>query len=135
MILPLPVHDPVGETSNALHHFQSPFSIKCLNPSHFNTSQLQSLHVECPVLSYFFTFQLRPCHIGCPDPGHSTKIMCEDWQPVPLQLIFIVLDVLRIFIVLLVCYSVCVDGPGSLSGSAFNQLKLVTLNIVLTILY
>ena len=24
ILLPLPVHDPVGETSNALHHFQSP---------------------------------------------------------------------------------------------------------------
>ena len=28
-----------------------------------------------------------------------------------------------------------VDGPGSLSGGAFNQLKLVTLNIVKTFLY
>ena len=27
------------------------------------------------------------------------------------------------------------DGSGTLSGGAFNQLKLVTLNIVLTILY
>ena len=26
ILLPLPVHDPVGETSNALHHFKSPFS-------------------------------------------------------------------------------------------------------------
>ena len=32
-------------------------------------------------------------------------------------------------------YSVCVDRSGSLSGGAFNQLRLVTLNIVLTILY
>ena len=32
-------------------------------------------------------------------------------------------------------YLVCVDRSGSLSGGAFNQLKLVTLNIVLTILY
>ena len=29
----------------------------------------------------------------------------------------------------------CVDGSGSLSGSAFNQLRLVTLNIVKTFLY
>ena len=29
----------------------------------------------------------------------------------------------------------CVDGPGSLSGGAFNQLKLVTLNNVRTFLY
>ena len=26
ILLPLSVHNPVGETSNALHHFQSPFS-------------------------------------------------------------------------------------------------------------
>ena len=39
------------------------------------------------------------------------------------------------FVVLLVYYSVCVDRSGSLSSGAFNQLKLVTLNIVLTILY
>ena len=38
-------------------------------------------------------------------------------------------------VVLLVYYSDCVDRSGSLSGGAFNQLKLVTLSIVLTILY
>ena len=27
ILLPLPVHNPVGETSNALHHFQSPFPL------------------------------------------------------------------------------------------------------------
>ena len=32
-------------------------------------------------------------------------------------------------------YKVCVDRSGSLSGGAFNQLRLATLNIVLTILY
>ena len=26
ILLPRPVQDPVGETSNALHHFKSPFS-------------------------------------------------------------------------------------------------------------
>ena len=35
----------------------------------------------------------------------------------------------------LLFYLVCVDRSGSLSGGAFNQLKLVTLNIGLTILY
>ena len=30
----------------------------------------------------------------------------------------------------LLFYLVCVDRSGSLSGGAFNQLKLVTLNIV-----
>ena len=34
------------------------------------------------------------------------------------------------FIVLLLFGMGCVDGSGSLSGSAFNQLKLVTLSIV-----
>ena len=38
-------------------------------------------------------------------------------------------------VVLLVYYLGCVDRSGSLSGSAFNQLRLVILNIVLTILY
>ena len=38
-------------------------------------------------------------------------------------------------VVLLVYYLGCVDRSGSLSGGAFNQLRLVTLNIVLTILY
>ena len=38
-------------------------------------------------------------------------------------------------VVLLVYYSDCVDRSGSLSGSAFNQLRLATLDIVLTILY
>ena len=38
-------------------------------------------------------------------------------------------------VVLLVYYSDCVDRSGSLSGGAFNQLRLATLNIVLTILY
>ena len=38
-------------------------------------------------------------------------------------------------VVLLVYYLSCVDRSGSLSGGAFNQLRLVTLNIVLTILY
>ena len=38
-------------------------------------------------------------------------------------------------LVVLLFYLVFVDKSGSLSGGAFNQLKLVTLNIVLTILY
>ena len=37
--------------------------------------------------------------------------------------------------VVLLFYSECVDRSRSLSGGAFNQLKLVTLSIVLTILY
>ena len=38
-------------------------------------------------------------------------------------------------VVLVVYYSGCVDRSGSLSGGAFNQLRLATLNLVLTILY
>ena len=38
-------------------------------------------------------------------------------------------------VVLLVYYLGCVDRPGSLFGGAFNQLRLATLNIVLTFLY
>ena len=39
------------------------------------------------------------------------------------------------FVVLFFYYLVCVDRSGSLSSGAFNQLRLVTLSIVLTILY
>ena len=38
-------------------------------------------------------------------------------------------------VVLLIYYLGCVDRSGSLSSGAFNQLRLATLNIVLTILY
>ena len=59
--------------------------------------------------------------------------LCEGWQlDLPTYYCFrCIVD----FVVLLVYYSVCVDRSGSLSGGAFNQLKLVTLSIVLTILY
>ena len=59
--------------------------------------------------------------------------LCEGWQPdLPTYYCFgCIVD----FVVLLVYYSVYVDRSGSLSSSAFNQLKLVTLSIVLTILY
>ena len=60
----------------------------------------------------------------------SSITLCEGSQLVPLQLVFIVLDVQWIFIVLLVYYPGWGDGSGSLSGGAFNQLKIVTLNTV-----
>ena len=58
--------------------------------------------------------------------------LCEGWQlDSPTYYCFgCIVD----FVVLLF-YLVCVDRSGSLSSSAFNQLKLVTLSIVLTILY
>ena len=59
--------------------------------------------------------------------------LCEEWRSdLPTYYCFgCIVD----FVVLLVYYSDCVDRSGSLSSGAFNQLRLVTLNIVLTILY
>ena len=51
------------------------------------------------------------------------------------QLIIYCLGRIVGLVVLLVYYLGCVDRSGSLSGGAFNQFKLVTLNIILTILY
>ena len=56
-------------------------------------------------------------------------------RPVSPQLIFIVSVVDFCSTSHFYIYIVYVDRSGSLSGGAFNQLKLVTLNIVLTILY
>ena len=63
----------------------------------------------------------------------SIPHLCEDWRPdLPTYYCFgCIVD----FVVLLIYYSVCVDRSGSLFGGAFNQLKLVTLSIVLIILY
>ena len=60
---------------------------------------------------------------------------CAGRRPVSPRLIFIVLVVDFCSTSHFYIYIVCVDRSGSLSGGAFNQLKLVTLNIVLTILY
>ena len=60
---------------------------------------------------------------------------CARRRPVLPQLIFIVLVVDFCSTSRFYIYIVCVDRSGSLSGGAFNQLRLVTLNIVLTILY
>ena len=77
------------------------------------------------ILVTWSLFQLRPFHIGCPDPGHGTR-NC---------VIFIVSVVDFCSTSHFYIYIVCVDRSGSLSGGAFNKLKLVTLSIVLTILY
>ena len=88
-----------------------------------------------PDPSHFVTSQLRPFHAECPDPGHSTKNYVRDGNRV-CQL-FSIYCLRRIvgLVVLLVYYLGCVDRSRSLSSGAFNQLRLVTLNIVLTILY
>ena len=61
--------------------------------------------------------------------------VCAGQRPVAPQLIFIVSVVDLCSTSRFYIYIVCVDRTGSLSGGAFNQLRLVTLNIVLTILY
>ena len=128
--------------------FKSLFCIKCSDPTYSITSQLQSLHIECsvsvhfvtfqlcsrhigcPDFSYFVTFQLRPCHIECPDPGHGTKICVHALATSSVTVNIYCLRCIVDFIVLLLFGTDCVDSSGSLSGGAFNQLKLVTLSIV-----
>ena len=96
---------------------------------------LKSFHIRCPDPGHFVTSQLRPFHAECPDPGHGTRNLCEEWvsgfTTVPIYCFGRIVDL----VVLLVYYSGGVDRSGSLSGSAFNQLRLATLEIVLTILY
>ena len=88
-----------------------------------------------PDLSHFVTSQLRPFHAECPDPGHGTRnyVRFGIWI-CQLTNIYCPRRIVGL-VVLLVYYLGCVDRSGSLSGGAFNQLRLVTLNIVLAILY
>ena len=66
--------------------------------------------------------------------------LCEEWRPdervcqLQGRFSYYCFGCIVDFVVLLF-YLVCVDRSGSLSSGAFNQLKLVTLNILLTILY
>ena len=98
-------------------------------------SLLKSFHMRYPDLSHFITSQLQPFHAECPDPGHGTR-NCVRFSVRIHQLTNIYcLGHIVGLVVLLVYYLGCVDRSGSLSSGAFNQLRLVTLNIVLTILY
>ena len=94
----------------------------------------KSFHIRCPDPGHFVTSQLRPFHTECPDPCHGTRnyVRNGDWIH---QLIIYCLRCVVGLVVLLVYYSGCVDRSGSLSGGAFNQLRVAMLNIVLTILY
>ena len=87
-----------------------------------------------PDPSHFVTSQLQPFHAECLDPGHGTKNCVRDGIRI-CQLIIYCLGCIVDLVVLLVYYSDCVDRSGSLSSGAFNQLRLATLIIVLTILY
>ena len=91
--------------------FKSLFYTKCPDPSHFITSQLQSLHVECPNSDHFVTFQLQLdtldvqilvilsllnydlVTLGVRILVMAPKFMCTCSRLVLLQLIFIVLDI------------------------------------------
>ena len=90
--------------------------------------------MRCPDLGHFVTSQLRPFHAECPDPGHGTRNYVRDGDLMR-QLIIYCFGHIVDLVVLLIYYSDCVDRSGSSSGGAFNQLRLATLNIVLTILY
>ena len=74
ILLLLPVHDPIGETSNALHHFLSPFSQNVQIRVTLTLLNCDLFTLSVQFLVTLSLFQLRPFHIGCPDPGHSTKI-------------------------------------------------------------
>ena len=114
-------------------------TLPLLNCSLFTLSvQLCSLcHFPTVCLTHWvFRFQLF-CHFSTATLSHwvsrswsrHQKIMCTRSQLVLLQLIY--LKCIVDFIVLLFLFGTgCVDGSGSLSGGAFNQLKLVTLNLV-----
>ena len=67
--------------------------MRCPDPGHFVTSQLQPFHTECPDPGHFVTSQLRPFHTECPDPGHGTKNLCEEMASGFANLLFIVLDI------------------------------------------
>ena len=86
-------------------------------------SSLQKLSIIC-----HFSLTLSAEHIP-----HALGF-CEEWRPVsPNHYRFgCIVDLV---VLLVYIYIVCVDRSGSLSGGAFNQLRLATLNVVLTILY
>ena len=104
-------------------------------------SPLFFFHFSTATFSHWISRSWLLCHLSTAtfscwvsrSWSHGTRNLCEEWQPdLPTYYCFgCIVD----FVVLLIYYLVCVDRSGSLSGGAFNQLKLVTLNIVLTILY
>ena len=118
-----------------LKYFVALIFIRVHSPLFFCHFSTAIFHMRCPDPDHFVTSQLQPFHAECPDPGHGTRTLCEGWATrfatSPNYCFGCIVDL----VVLLVYYSDYVDRSGSLSGGAFNQLRLVTLNIVLTILY
>ena len=129
-----PFHTECPDPGHFVNSQLRPFHAECPDPGHFVNSQLRPFHAECPDPVHFVNSQLQPFHAECPDPGHSTRNYVRDGDWIS-QLIIYFLGRIVGLVVLLVYYLGCVDRSGSLSGSAFNQLKVAMLNIVLTILY
>ena len=100
---------------------------------HFVTSQVFSHEIFRSESLYHFSTATFSLWVSRSWSRHQK--LCVGWHPVLPQLIFIVLVVDFCSTSRFYIYIVCVDRTGSLSGSAFNQLRLATLNIVLTILY
>ena len=115
---------------------------------HFSTT---IFHIRGSVADHFVTSQVFSheisrseslCHFSTATFSHWVsrswswhQKLCAGWWPVSPQLIFIVSVVDFCSTSRFYIYIVCGDRSGSLSGGAFNQLRLVTLNIVLIILY
>ena len=84
------------------------------------------IRLHSPLFFCHFSTATFSCWVSRSWSRHQK--LCEGWQPdLPTYYCF---GCMVDFVVLLF-YSVCVDRSGSLSGSAFNQLELVTLSIVL----
>ena len=96
------------------------------------------IRVHSPLFVYHFSTATFSHWVSRSWSWHQK--LCEEWRPdkrvrqLQGRFSYYCFGCIVGFVVLLF-YLVCVDRSGSLSGSAFNQLKLVTLNIVLTILY
>ena len=113
---------------------------------HFSTT---IFHMRCPVADHYFlslfiqnvqirvTLSLLNCDLFTLSVQilvMAPKIVCGTATSFTTVNIYCLRHIVDL-VVLLVYYLDCVDRSGSLSRGAFNQLRLVTLNIVLTILY
>ena len=109
------------------------FHIRCSVVDHFVTSQVFSHEISRSESLCHFSTATFSCCVSRSWSWHQK--LCAGWQPVSPQLIFIVSVVDFCSTSHFYIYIICVDRSGSLSSSAFNQLRLATLCLVLTILY
>ena len=116
-------------------HFSTTiFHIRCSVADHSVTSQVFSHEISRSESLCHFSTVTFSCLVSRSSSQHQK--LCAGWRPDTPPLITIYcLGCMVGLVVLLIYYLGCVDRSGSLSGSAFNQLRLATLNIVLTILY